>query len=95
MTHEAPRSPLDLTDGIIERGLPIKQLGDPVYYDYVAAAIDKKSSRDPGSFVRRVSEIMQQMHQDGTLVTLSRKYYGDDFATAAEEFDIKALGQLP
>jgi len=85
----------DTGQNAIKRGLPIKQLGDPVYYDYVAAAIDKKSSRDPVSLVWKVSEIIQQMHQDGFLVALSRQYYGDDFATAAKEFDVKALGQLP
>jgi len=42
-----------------------------------------------------VSEIIQQMHRDGVLVTLSQQYYGDDFATAAKEFDVEALGQLP
>jgi polar amino acid transport system substrate-binding protein len=85
----------DTGQNAIRKGLPLKQLGEPVYYDYVAAAIDKKSGRDPVPFVRQVTKIVQQMHQDGTLRTLSQKYYAGDFTTAASEFDINALGQLP
>ena len=85
----------DTGQNAIRKGLPLKQLGGPVYYDYVAAAIDKKSSRDPIPFVRQVTKVIQQMHQDGTLHTLSQKYYAGDFTTAASEFDINALGQLP
>ena len=79
----------------IEDGLPIKQLGEPVFFEYLAAAIDKKSSQDPVAFVRKVSEMIQQMHSDGTLLKLSQQYYGEDFTTAASQFDIHALGQLP
>jgi polar amino acid transport system substrate-binding protein len=85
----------DTGQNAIRKGLPLKQLGEPVYYDYVAAAIDKKSGRDPVPFVRQVTKVIQQMHQDGTLRALSQKYYAGDFATAASEFDINALGQLP
>jgi polar amino acid transport system substrate-binding protein len=79
----------------IQDGLPVKQLGDPVYYDYVAATIDKKSGNDPVPFVRRVTEIVQQMHKDGTLLKLTQQYYGQDTTTAAAQFDIDALHQLP
>jgi polar amino acid transport system substrate-binding protein len=79
----------------IEDGLPIKQLGEPVFFEYLAAAIDKKSSQDPVAFVLKVSEVVQQMHSDGTLLRLSQQYYGEDFTTAASQFDIQALGQLP
>jgi polar amino acid transport system substrate-binding protein len=79
----------------VQDGLPVKQLGDSVYHDYVSAAIDKKSGKDPVSFVRRVTEIVQQMHQDDTLLKLSQRYYGQDTTTAAAQFDIDALHQLP
>jgi polar amino acid transport system substrate-binding protein len=85
----------DTGKNAIENGLPIKQLGHPVYYDYVAAAIDKKSGRDPVSFAREATEIIQQMHHDGTLPKLSQRYYGGDFATTASKFNIDALGQFP
>jgi polar amino acid transport system substrate-binding protein len=79
----------------IQDGLPVKQLGDPVYYDYVSASIDKKSGNDPVSFVRRVTEIVQQMHGDGTLLKLTQQYYEQDTTTAAAQFDIDALHQFP
>jgi polar amino acid transport system substrate-binding protein len=79
----------------IEDGLPLKQLGQPVFFEYLAAAVDKKSSQDPAAFVRKVGEVVQQMHSDGTLLTLSQEYYGEDFTTAASEFDIHALNQFP
>ena len=78
----------------IQNGLPVKQIGKPLYYDYVAAAIDKKSSKDPISLVRKVSEIIHQMHQDGTLLKLSVQYYGDDFTTAASQIDYLDYGQI-
>jgi polar amino acid transport system substrate-binding protein len=79
----------------IEDGLPLKRLGEPVFFEYLATAVDKKSNQDPVAFVQKVSEIVQQMHGDGTLLRLSRQYYGEDFTTAASQFDVHALGQFP
>ncbi len=84
-----------LGQSMIGEGLPIKQLDGPVFTEYLAAAIDKKSSKDPVALARKVTEIIQQMHSDGTLLKLSQQYYGDDFTTAASQFDVQALGQLP
>ena len=79
----------------IKDGIPIKQLGEPVFFEYLAVAIDKKSSLDPTSFGQKVSETIQKMHQDGTLLRLSQQYYGEDFTTAASQFDITGLTQIP
>jgi polar amino acid transport system substrate-binding protein len=79
----------------IHNGLAIKQLGQPVYHDYDAIAIDKYSSGDPLPLVRRITEIIQEMHKDGTLLKLSQKYYHGDFTSPAAAFDIKSLGQIP
>jgi polar amino acid transport system substrate-binding protein len=80
----------------IESGLPLKQLGEPLYHDFVAAAVDKSSGLDPVPLVTRLTEIIQEMHADGTLARLSRQYYGDEtWAQNAAEFDIKALEQFP
>lgn len=75
----------------ILKGLPIKQLGDPVYLEYLAAAADKNQVHDPSSFLNRVTEIIQQMHRDGTLLNLSKQYYGEDLTTTAAEFNIAVL----
>ena len=75
------------------KGLPIKVLGNPVFYDYDAAAVDRKTARDPGSFIKKVSGIIQEMHRDGTLLNLSMQYYGQDLVTEAGHYDIEALHQ--
>lgn len=80
--------------GAIADGLPLKQLGDPVYFEYLAAAIDKASAKDAVSFVNKVTELIQQMHADGTLKKLSEEFYGLDLASAAAKFDVNALNQF-
>jgi polar amino acid transport system substrate-binding protein len=79
----------------IEEGLPIKQLGEPVFFEYLSAAVDKKSRHDPVPFVKKVSEIIQQMHRNGTLSDLSLNYYGVDYTVEASKFDINTLSQFP
>lgn len=79
----------------IKNGLPIKQLGDPVFFEYLSASVDKKSNQDPLSLVARVTEIIQQMHTDGILLKFSKQYYGIDYTTVAGKFDIKPFGQFP
>ena len=61
-----------------ESGTPIKIVGDPLYYEPLAAAIDKKAPSDPQPFVDEVSKIIKEMHKDGTLTELSEKWYGYD-----------------
>ena len=73
----------------ISNGLPVKQLGDPVYTEYLAAAVDK--SGNSTSFVDKVSEIIQGMHNDGTLKNLSLQFYEEDLTTKAAEFDIAVI----
>jgi polar amino acid transport system substrate-binding protein len=79
--------------GAINDGLPLKQLGDPVYFEYLAVAIDRAHSKDPIPLAKKVSEIVQGLHADGTLLQLSQKYYGLDLTTAAAKFDLNILEQ--
>jgi len=79
--------------GFIADGNALKQLGDPAYFEYLAPAIDRNSTLDPQSFLAKVSEEIQAMHADGTLKTLSEKYYGSDLAAAAATFDLSKLEQ--
>ena len=91
---DAALTALPTGQGAIADGLPLKPLGDPVYFEYLAAAVDKSHSKDPVSFVKKVTEIIQQMHADGTLLKLSRQFYGVDLTTAASKFDINSLDQF-
>lgn len=79
----------------IKNGQPFRQVGDPVYFEYLAGAIDKAATPDPVPFVKKVSEIIQGLNTDGTLLSLSQKYYGFDLTTAAKAFDLAALKQWP
>jgi polar amino acid transport system substrate-binding protein len=79
----------------IEGGLPIKQLAEPLYHDYVAPAVDRSSSRDPIPLIQKLTGIVQQMHADGTLAALSQQYYGWDATPFAAQFNIDTLKQFP
>lgn len=81
--------------GYISDGKPVKQIGDALYYEYLAPAIDKQSSQDPVEFVKKVSEVVLALHKDGTLKALSLHYYNTDLTTAAGAFDLDGLKQLP
>ncbi len=77
----------------ITNGKPLKQLGDPVYFEYLAPAFDRNSTLSPISFIAKVSEIISGLHKDGTLLQLSQKYYGMDLTTAAGSFDASQFGK--
>ena len=80
--------------GVIADGFPLKQLGEPVYFEYLAAAIDIASTPDPAPFVQKITEIILELHADGTLLQLSQQYYGLDLTTAAGLFDWEMLDQF-
>lgn len=67
----------------IKKGVPIKSVGSPVYYEPLAAASDK--ARDgSAALVKKVSEIFQAMHNDGTLTKFSMKWYGFEVTKKAK-----------
>lgn len=72
-------------------GGQIKQLGEPIYYEFDAPAFDRSSSLDTTSLIAEVNEIIQGMHADGTLEELSMQWFGVDLTSAAAEFDIAVL----
>lgn len=65
----------------IKGGQPFKVLGDPVYYEDLGVALDKSSSKSSVSLRDAINKIIAEMHQDGTLTTLSNQYYGVDLTT--------------
>lgn len=72
---DAVMTSLTTAQGYIDAGKPVKIVGDPVFYEPLAAAIDKSSSADPTSFEEAVDKIIEDMHSDGTLTELSMKWY--------------------
>ena len=77
----------------INNGKPLKQLGDPVFFEYLAPALDRNSPLDPHAFISKVSEIITGLHKDGTLSGLSQKYYSTDLTPAAATFDATQFGK--
>ena len=69
-------------EGAVKAGKPIKVVGGPLYNEPLAVAVDKSSQLDPQSLVDKLSEIIQEMHDDGTLTKLSMKWYGTDLTKA-------------
>jgi len=72
-----------LTSGLfvryqIKHGQPLRLLGDPVFFEASAVAIDKHSALDPTSLYHAVDRAIADMHSDGTLRRLSLQYYGTD-----------------
>jgi len=67
---------LTTAQGCIDAGKPLKIVGDPLFYEPLSAAIDKSSTLDPKTFAAAVDTIVGEMHDDGTLSKLSKKWYG-------------------
>jgi polar amino acid transport system substrate-binding protein len=81
-------------EGVIIDGFPLKQLGEPVFFEYLGAAVDIASTPDPVPFVQRITEIIRELHVDGALLQLSQQYYGLDLTSAAGLFDWEMLDQF-
>ena len=75
---DAASSSLTTLQEAVDSGTPIKIVGDPLFYEPLAVAIDKEAAADPQPLVDEVSRIVEEMHEDGTLTKLSQKWYGTD-----------------
>jgi polar amino acid transport system substrate-binding protein len=73
-------SSITTVDGAIADGLPVISVGDPVFFEALGVAFDK-SVEDNDSLVAEVDRIIGEMHDDGTLTELSKKWYdGIDYS---------------
>jgi polar amino acid transport system substrate-binding protein len=68
---------------VTDSGGKVKQVGDPLYYEPLSIAFDKNDPIDNASLVQAVSKIVDDMHADGTLTSLSMQWYGTDLTTSA------------
>ena len=59
----------------IDSGKPVKIIGDPLFGEPLAIAFDKSSELDDASLLAAVDQIVKDMHEDGTLTELSKKWY--------------------
>ena len=68
-------------DAAIKNGTPIVKVGDPVFIEQLAVAVDK-SGPATTDFMPRLQQIIADMHAVGTLKTLSEKWLGGDLTNA-------------
>jgi polar amino acid transport system substrate-binding protein len=78
---DAVLTALPTAEEAIKGGQPLKILGDPVYYEDLGLAFDQKSPKDSKSLADAVSKIIDEMHADGTLTALAKKYYSSDLTS--------------
>jgi polar amino acid transport system substrate-binding protein len=62
----------------VAAGLPVKQLGSPVFSEDLAPSYDKSSTLPTGSLRAEIDGIISGMHADGSLSALSMKWFGED-----------------
>ena len=62
----------------IDGGVAVSRVGSPVFSENLAVAFDKSSELGNETLVSRVSEIIAEMHADGTLSELSLKWFSED-----------------
>lgn len=81
---DAAISALPTLEGAVEAGKPIKIVGDPLYYEPLAAALDKESPANSKPLANEIGRIIEEMREDGTLTELSEKWYGGTDLTTKE-----------
>lgn len=77
-------SSLTTVQGAIDEGLPVKSIGDPVFFEPLAVAFDK-STPTHSALVAAANKIVGEMHADGTLTALSMKWFHKDFTVNAAQ----------
>lgn len=77
----------------IDKGLALRMLPTPAYRSYKTGYVDQKSGLSAAAFVAAVDKALAELHADGTLGGLSKKFFGKDYAAEAAKFDMAALNQ--
>lgn len=71
-------SSITVVEGAIKAGLPLVKVGNPVYFEPLAVAVDKAGPSD-SDFMPILKKIIDDMHADGTLSAMSQKWFGAEF----------------
>jgi len=71
-----------VVDANIAAGMPVVQLGTPVYSEDLAAAVDKAATRSTDTLLKVVDKTITAMHKDGTLSALSTQWFKSDLTQA-------------
>ncbi|CAN5775476.1 transporter substrate-binding domain-containing protein [soil metagenome] len=68
----------------IDDGLPVIAVGDPVFYEPLAVALDK-GAPDHDALLAAIDQIVAEMHADGTLNAFSIDNFGADLTNRIDE----------
>jgi polar amino acid transport system substrate-binding protein len=66
----------------IDEGIELHAVGDPVFFEPLAVAIDKGGPAHD-ELLAEINRIIAEMHEDGTLTELSDKWFGLDLTTSS------------
>ncbi|MEX0709766.1 MAG: transporter substrate-binding domain-containing protein, partial [Chloroflexota bacterium] len=67
-------SSITTVEGAIADDYAIRKVGDPIFFEPLAVCFDK-SVEDRASLVDAVNQIVQDMHDDGTLTAMSEEWF--------------------
>jgi polar amino acid transport system substrate-binding protein len=70
-------------DAAIQAGTPVVLVGEPVFYESLAVAVDKNGPAH-AELLTELDRIVAAMHSDGTLTSLSKKWFGGLDLTKAQ-----------
>lgn len=73
-----------VVDQNIASGMPVMQLGEPVFTEVLAAAFDRSSDLDNTSLRAKVDELFTAMHADGRLSALSNQWFEIDLTLVSQ-----------
>ncbi len=74
-------SSITTVEGAIADNYAIRKVGDPIFFEPLAVCFDKAAA-DGASLVDAVNQIVKDMHADGRLTAMSKKWYnGIDLTT--------------
>lgn len=68
-------------DGAIADGVGFVPVGDPVFFEPLAVAIDKESP-EHAELLAEIDRIIGEMHDDGTLSAFSEDWFGTDYTVS-------------
>jgi len=77
----------------IDGGLALRKLDEIAFTYYPSGFLDKSSALAQGAFFDQVNDIIQTAQAEGTLLALSKEFFGADYVAAAAAYDVDALEQ--
>jgi polar amino acid transport system substrate-binding protein len=73
-------SAVPILQGAIDAGKDIKLMGEPIYYEPLAVAVDKSAPLNDTTLVQALDDLIAAMHADGTLTASSQHWYHVDYS---------------